>query len=73
MISFRLEKRYRKTDFQGADLSNANFSEARLKDTLFSNANVTNTCWQHSEHLQSAQLEENNFRRSSSPGTFDLW
>jgi Pentapeptide repeats (8 copies) len=36
------------TSFRGCDLTNANFTRAILKSTDFSNATLTNTCWDKS-------------------------
>ncbi len=44
------------TNFQGTNLTNADFSQANLKNTRFNNATPICTCWQHAKHLKSARL-----------------
>jgi uncharacterized protein YjbI with pentapeptide repeats len=39
------------TSFRGANLSNANFTEATLKSADFRAANLTKTCWFHTQKL----------------------
>lgn len=44
------------TNFRGAHLTNADFTEAILKNSGFSHATITHTCWQGAQHLNVARL-----------------
>ena len=45
------------TSFRGADLTDANFTEATLKSADFRGANLTRTCWFHAQKLDHACVE----------------
>jgi hypothetical protein len=45
------------TVFRGANLTDANFTEAILKNTDFRGANLTRTCWFQAKHLEWGRLE----------------
>jgi uncharacterized protein YjbI with pentapeptide repeats len=45
------------TTFQSADLTDANFTAATLKGTDFTGANLTRTCWFHTQKLEYANVE----------------
>ncbi|WP_414587866.1 pentapeptide repeat-containing protein [Scytonema sp. PCC 10023] len=46
------------TNFRGANLTDANFSDAKLKGVDFSNANLTRTSWFHTKELELAHVGE---------------
>lgn len=45
------------TKFCGADLTDADFTEASLKSVDFRQANLTRTCWFQAKHLEQAHVE----------------
>ena len=45
------------TNFRGANLTDADFTQATLKSVDFRQANLTRTCWFNAEHLSNARLE----------------
>ncbi|NJL88370.1 MAG: hypothetical protein HC916_00125 [Coleofasciculaceae cyanobacterium SM2_1_6] len=45
------------TSFRGANLTNANFSYATLKNTDFLGANLTNTCWKEAKKLDQSRVD----------------
>ncbi len=45
------------TNFRGANLTDADFTQSTLKSVDFRQANLTRTCWFHAEHLYNARLE----------------
>lgn len=45
------------TNFQGADLTDADFTEAILGNTNFTKANLTRTCWRNARNLDKARVE----------------
>lgn len=47
------------TSFRGADLTDANFTQATLKSTDFRGANVTRTCWFQTKKLDLARIGKN--------------
>ncbi|BAY43397.1 response regulator receiver modulated translation initiation factor IF-2 [Scytonema sp. HK-05] len=46
------------TSFRGANLTDANFSEAKVKGVDFSDANLTRTSWFHAKELELAHVGE---------------
>ena len=45
------------TNFQGADLTEANFTQAILKNTTLSNAILNRTCWFHAKKVNLARVD----------------
>jgi uncharacterized protein YjbI with pentapeptide repeats len=45
------------TNFQEADLTDADFTEATLGNTTFTKANLTRTCWRNARNLDTARVE----------------
>jgi uncharacterized protein YjbI with pentapeptide repeats len=45
------------TNFQEADLTDADFTEATLGNTNFTKANLTRTCWRNARNLHKARVE----------------
>lgn len=52
------------TSFRGANLTDANFSEAKVKGVDFSDANLTRTSWFHTKELELAYVRESYFKSS---------
>ncbi len=46
------------TNFQGADLTDANFTQATLGNTDFRGANLTRTCWLNTRNIEEARVEK---------------
>ena len=46
------------TSFRGANLTDANFTEATLKSADFRTANLTRTCWFHTQKIDHACVED---------------
>jgi len=46
------------TRFQGADLSDADFTNANLKYADFRKANITRTCWLNARQLDIARVNQ---------------
>ncbi|MFH7030223.1 MAG: pentapeptide repeat-containing protein [Heteroscytonema crispum UTEX LB 1556] len=44
------------TSFRGADLTDADFTQAKVKNTDFAKANLTRTCWYQVQNLQFAAV-----------------
>lgn len=52
------------TSFRGADLTDADFTQATLKSTNFRKANVTRTCWFNAKKLDHALVETTYLEKS---------
>jgi uncharacterized protein YjbI with pentapeptide repeats len=61
------------TSFRGADLTDANFTQAILKSTDFREANLTHTCFFNARKLDQTRYEQSGFLKLQHPSILKLF